>query len=364
VAVLYIVVAMVAMFALASLGVDYARVQLVKTELRRMLDAAARAAAPDTADDLNRIRFDAGSIARANSVDGQPFDPRRPGTTLTSTAIDWGGTGTINAVQVDASYDVPLMFARVLGVTSTTVHASAVAKYVPPQPPYGIVGLDSIDMQGSADVDSYKSSGGPYSAATRGSNATLATNGSVTVSGSGNIRGSLVYGTSYTHGGSNGVVPPGTASKISTPLSYPPPALPGSYVSKGDYDDGGKGTLTLGSGTYRFNSVTIGGNLIIAGPVTLYVDGSFNLSGDVTVAGNLAANLRIIALTSAAVNIGRNSSVYADLYAPASSVSVGGTGDFYGRIIARTISLSGNGAIHQDESLGGNASPGSVATVK
>ena len=43
VALIYVMVMMTALIAFASLGTDYARVQLAKTELQRAADAAARA---------------------------------------------------------------------------------------------------------------------------------------------------------------------------------------------------------------------------------------------------------------------------------------------------------------------------------
>ena len=42
---------------------------------------------------------------------------------------------------------------------------------------------------------------------------------------------------------------------------------------------------------------------------------------------------------------------YADIYAPLSAVNVSGTGDFYGRLIGKTIGVIGSGALHFDESL-------------
>src|SRR6266542_5733015 len=69
---IYVAIGGVAFFCMASLAVDYGRVQLAKTELRRAADAASRAGAAglgnwQTARDL------AAQYALANNVDGTPL---------------------------------------------------------------------------------------------------------------------------------------------------------------------------------------------------------------------------------------------------------------------------------------------------
>jgi len=49
------------------------------------------------------------------------------------------------------------------------------------------------------------------------------------------------------------------------------------------------------------------------------------------------------------VSIGGNSAVVGVFYAPNNDIQVGGTGDFYGAVVGRSVDINGNGAIHIDE---------------
>src|SRR5262245_6123647 len=69
----YMAGAMVALCGFCSLAVDLGRVQLVKTELRRSADAAARAAAGVLPDYTTGTSL-AIQYAQANKADNQPVD--------------------------------------------------------------------------------------------------------------------------------------------------------------------------------------------------------------------------------------------------------------------------------------------------
>src|SRR3954469_946404 len=67
---LYATVAMAALIMIASLAVDLGRVQLIKTELQRAADAAARHAATGLADGTAASK--ASYVAGQNTADGTP----------------------------------------------------------------------------------------------------------------------------------------------------------------------------------------------------------------------------------------------------------------------------------------------------
>src|SRR5262245_13076608 len=71
VAIVYAIILMIALTAMASFAVDYARVQIVKTQLRAAADAAARAAAHDLPFDLTLARANAAAYAKKNKADNQ-----------------------------------------------------------------------------------------------------------------------------------------------------------------------------------------------------------------------------------------------------------------------------------------------------
>lgn len=65
------------------------------------------------------------------------------------------------------------------------------------------------------------------------------------------------------------------------------------------------------------------------------------------------------------VSISGNSPLSAVVYAPLSAVAVSGSGDLYGAVQGRTVSVSGGAGIHYDEALGlmgGAASTGAIAS--
>src|SRR5216110_2633221 len=70
---IYVIIMLSALIGLSSLAVDYARVQLAKTELQRGADAAARYAAATLSSGTATARSNAVACAAQNTVDGQPL---------------------------------------------------------------------------------------------------------------------------------------------------------------------------------------------------------------------------------------------------------------------------------------------------
>jgi hypothetical protein len=128
-------------------------------------------------------------------------------------------------------------------------------------------------------------------------------------------------------------------------------------------------TYTLTSGIYSVRNVTMNSTAVlnITGDVTLYVSGNMSLSGGVNVSGNQPGNFKIRMVTpNTSVSMTGNTALYADLYAPGSTVTIGGNGDFYGTVVGKTLSLSGRAGVHYDETIfpyGGYAA-GGVFLVK
>ncbi len=146
VAIIYVVISLVAMLAFCSLAVDLGRVQTSKTELRRAVDAAARASAAFLPQGLSATQTEAIALAAANNVNGSAL-------TLTNSNIQWGvwnkSTGvftssasatpnpnnstTFEAVQVQVPADqvkIPLLFGSIIGMANCTVTATSVAALV------------------------------------------------------------------------------------------------------------------------------------------------------------------------------------------------------------------------------------------
>jgi Flp pilus assembly protein TadG/formylmethanofuran dehydrogenase subunit C len=366
----YTICAMMALLALTSLAVDLARVQLCKTELQQAADAAARYAVHGIADGTYRSKAQA--AAAENSCDGSPV-------TLLTQDVELGtwsggtftpGGSSPNAIRITArraasrGNAIPLAFGRIVGVNTVDAAAVAVATISSSPSNYGFVGLDSITMSGNAQVDSYLSSQGAYSSATRRQNGHIATRGSISLSGNVRIYGNAYYKAGMFKSGNAAVVSPGQAQVLSGDLSYPPPTLPASYVNLGNLTGSGNGSIVLNSGNYYVNNISTSGNYTIRinGQVRLYVAGNVSLSGNVSTLGNVPGNFVINVMNSGNVALSGNSNLYADVYAPNGAVSVSGNGDLFGRIVSKSLSISGNGKFHYDEDLG-PASTASDAVV-
>ena len=67
---IWVVVTLPVLMGFCSLAVDWGRVQVVKTELRRAADAAARYAAPALSDGITAVRARAKDSADDNTADG------------------------------------------------------------------------------------------------------------------------------------------------------------------------------------------------------------------------------------------------------------------------------------------------------
>ena len=141
----YAIVAMTAMIALCSLGVDYARVQLVKTELLRAADAAARYAASGLANDPAAARANAKAAAKDNLADGRAVVLQSADIELGKwdakarkfTAYTGNNEAYATAVRVTAERSaargdaVPLTFARVLGQGACRARVQSIVEFTP-----------------------------------------------------------------------------------------------------------------------------------------------------------------------------------------------------------------------------------------
>jgi Flp pilus assembly protein TadG len=140
VTVLYVAIALAALFAVVSLAVDYGRVQLAKTQLQTVADAAARYAAAGMNNEINgdNAAFDnAAAVCAENTVDGTAV-------TIQASDVETGvwNSGTFtpntniyqaNAVRVrlyrtaGRGTGIPLTFGRLLGRANADVTAESIA---------------------------------------------------------------------------------------------------------------------------------------------------------------------------------------------------------------------------------------------
>ncbi len=249
----------------------------------------------------------------------------------------------------------------------------------------GIFGNTAVSFSGNSIIDSYDSSAGPYSPLTARSNGDVGTNGTLTIQG-GNaiIKGDVVIGP-------NGAISGYSPSNVTGEVFYSGnevelesvtlPAyftgltnlgslsvggkqeatiLPGNYFYENIAVDG-KGALTISGNTniYVHTNFTVsGGDAIVVtqGPVEIYIGGTGSFAGQGIVnATGVPGNLQIFGLgAGTSLSFSGQSDFYGAIYAPDSSITMGGIASYFGAAIGGSVTLGGNNMFHYDESLSQN----------
>ncbi len=363
---------MTALMALVSLAVDLGRVQLVKTELFRATDAAARYGASYASSGLAAVQAAAINAADDNTVDGSILS-------LSSSDIQIGywnsstktftNNGTPNnAVKVSTQRTVSLAFARAVGMTSSTVRATSVA-YMTTNGVSGYIGLDSIDMKNNTFIASYNSSvttnptGSSYS-----SNGGLASNGAIDPNKNCDLYGTLILGPSGSNAGvtvhpTSAVVVKSTNLTAPTMPTWSPSSNPGGISQTYTVNS----NTTLPGGTYWFTSLTVNATLSFSGAATVYVNGNVVVGGDIYAYNLIPSNLVIYQLGSsrtfgdAAAN---GMDIVAKIIAPTSDFDAKNNLKLRGSAIFKTMGMKNNADLYYDEAIGSVTGATTISTVK
>lgn len=372
-----------------SMGVDWGRVQLIKTQLQRAADAASRAAVAQLPNGVTAAQNAAVTYGGYNTADGTSvvIDPNNDvefGTWNTSnrtfTVLAGAARSSANALRVTARRTaangnaVPLTFAVTIGRSSVDVNARVIALATIGSQPYGIVGLNGMTLNSTGFWDSYDSSAGLYSAGSAHSKADAASNSDINIQ-SGTVKGDAHPGTGHNFNGNC----TGNNSQLTSTLSYPAvtvgaydnAALPGAYFNGTDFSISGSGvTATIPAGTYYVRDFIATGHATVnfTGSATVYVYGTFNVNNStVNAYQHRPPNLRFMFTSAATMQMRSSASVEAILYGPQIPFSITGASDVYGDVCCSSLAQSGTGNIHMDESgtslLGGNGTA-SYSTVK
>jgi Flp pilus assembly protein TadG len=137
VAIIYMSIMLVTLSALCSLAVDFGRWEMCKTQLQRAADAAARSAAFQLANGASLAVNYATIVSWLNTVDAQNV-LSNSNVTVNIQVLNWtsatnytilssGNYSTANAVRVTLTYNVPLTFGSLVGISSKTASRSSTA---------------------------------------------------------------------------------------------------------------------------------------------------------------------------------------------------------------------------------------------
>ena len=254
--------------------------------------------------------------------------------------------------------------------------------------PGGIFGKGSVTFGGNGGyIDSFDSAQGPYTAAGAGSQAAVGSNGAILLQSDVVDHGDATAGTTVSCSTSPCVT--GTTTQYAPTVTLNPDPAPncttytdGTGITGGTYYGatgkkagqlvGGSGdNIVFTSGTYCFSTVNVsGGGLVTAnatnGPVIIKINGvsSFGGGGVVNTTA-LASNLEIISSytgVKGGLTINGGSQAYAQVYAPDTEVVLGGGTDFYGSLVAGSLSSTGGSKVHSDVALG-SANGAAVVTL-
>jgi hypothetical protein len=385
---IYVVVMLVALCGLVSFGVDMGRVQLAKTQLQSAADAAVRAAAGKIDDGVTAAKEAAVAIAAANACDGDPvvLDPaqdvelgRWDKDARTFTPLSGASQSSANAIRVTArriaarDTAIPLVFAQVVGKSSFDIEATAIA--IGGKGSAGFVGLSRMSLMNNTEVGSYRSADGVPGPGNLWPDASLGSNGELELKNNGVIGGDILLGPGGTLDVGTGTTFTGTLDNLSGEMAYP--AVDASAVianndnaqigltSKGrsplsgtDFSISSE-DITIPGGTYYFTSFNVhNGTVSFSGPTTIYIDGDADLTSTAIVQTyqNIPANLRIRLVGSRTFALGNTVQLFAEVYGPQSTMTLGNGAMLAGAAIVDVIDAPNNAMLYFDESLMGNNS--------
>ena len=390
-------VLMVVLLGMLAFAIDVGYVVHVRTELQRTADGCALAAAarlPDEAEATLAARFIAvknGWLSGAQTGEGDEYhgadvDPLditfgywdRDNATFTSPP-SYGRDS--NAVRVTlrkteaTGNPLQLFFANIFGTSQADASASATALYdhwlCGP-----FVGVDWVSVPGTPQTDSYNSEEGLYSGEGAKHRGSICSDGPINVDGAAVIKGDARAGKGHSVNITGRAVVTRSVGSRRKPLHLPPvdaseaavsndndqiPMIPQGKSWRSPVDangnfllDGNK-TIELPGGTYYFRDFTLAGQaeFSVSGPTIIYVTGNMERAGGtlVTNPNKVPGELKFF-MTGGTATITSYDDFYGVIYAPNTAVTIDGNSDFFGAVVGKTLTITGSGAGHYDESLG------------
>lgn len=231
---------------LVGLAVDLGYLNMVRTQLQAAADAGALAGADTLFDSGSFSLAEAERFAELNVSGNVPVDirsgedieigvwNRRQQTFTPQIAID----SSTNAVRLTARRSdargnaVNLFFARVIGINTHDVSASAIAQ-AQNGLCGGIIGLNRVTLNGNAYTDSYYSEDGSYAGQAPRSNGHVCSNGDITLAGGATVNGNAttLESASVNIIGTSAVT--GSTQPRPDPI-YAPPVIVGDAATNND----------------------------------------------------------------------------------------------------------------------------------
>jgi Flp pilus assembly protein TadG len=356
---------LIAVCALATLGLDLGRVRLTRSQLRSTCESAALLAAQFVPGDPTAARQAAMDAANANFADGSRVvlqeddvrfirwdDRSRTYDVLSEQDAEGANAVLVTAYRTaERQNPVRLPFASLIGRSESDVSGNAIALSGSRQ--YGAVGLEFVTLRGNASIT-------PAGQDRRGG---IATNGDIRVVERASVSGDAHAGVERMIEGSERIR--GTLSALTEALMIEQANVGISAKENGNARINwllSDGAIVLGrhskasipAGTYYVTGMKLGAGseLNFTGRATMYVAGGIELGANSAIEAPRVNDLKLIVLGAGPIVLRENVTLHADLFAPQSQLEMN-SGDLYGAVVAKSINLGGNAAIHYDLSTAG-----------
>lgn len=390
-ALIYVLIGFTTFCAFASLGVDLARVQVVKTELQNAVDAAALAAARDLANGTTSAQATAIAVAAQNKADEQSVVLTAStdiefgtwnSSSKTFTVLTGSAASSANAVRITArrttatGNPIPLTFAQMIGQRTCNATARAIGYRTPSSG--GYIGISLTRMYNTARFDGYWSTKGAYSASSAVQGTLLSFKDMWLYDNS------TVYGeahwdnTGIFNHDSTAIVSPGPCTPENLNSNFPA-ASAGSYATTNDnanltnyYSSNqlvipdNQGTITYPGGNYYFTKFDCGkGNTVkFSGPTVIYLKCGGKFECTIQPSSLYAGDLAIKVLPTYNWTIDAGADFTGSFYNPTGDVHHHNGGISRGSVISDLLCFRQTSEGHHDLSLGKYATAAGVSLVK
>ncbi|MCH7691055.1 MAG: hypothetical protein IIA17_08430 [candidate division Zixibacteria bacterium] len=257
--------------------------------------------------------------------------------------------------------------------------AAAVEGFIVKSPPipifkYALFAGDSLKMDQNSCTDSYSADSGTYAATVDTLGGDIGSNGYLNLQGGAVVGGDAsTNGDTITYGGGSTVLGTASSSADEFPMDLIPPSeyiwaeanssAPSGFIGSGytynsltyDLTLGAGDELTLSSGVYFFNNVTLGqsSNLKIdsGAEVTIYMTGDFVAGQFSNVNFNGNPSDLLIYSTGNYLTLDQSVEFRAGFYGPTSDFTISQNTNLYGSIVAQSVLLKQGSCIHYDRNL-------------
>jgi hypothetical protein len=275
----------------------------------------------------------------------------------------------------------------------------------------GIFSNGDLVVRAGSRIDSYDPGAGLIEGLLGGGSGTagrVGSNGNIEVQASKysttRIEGDVTPGPAGTVTSGTGVTITGSTAPRSAPFTLPAIEVP-ALASLGDLSHVAHETLTIPTGEHRYGALTVGtgAELLVVGPqtivassmvlqngaklafdtsggaVTIYVTDYMNFGASTTIDNRQHDPAKAHFMVGASQTVDRNGDgiddppitfsstgkLYATIYAPSASLTLGSSLELYGAVTAANLVLSENAKLHFDEALveDDGTGPGSVKLV-